>query len=356
MQSSSGPAATAGSDRASGAFFIPDLCAPRSVFVMVLLVELLVLVFTLASSSLPRFDWDLLAICSLFVQWVVLLSAALLCQLRRPLANASLSLVSAGCFLVVLVVTAFSSYIGWQLLPGYFGSHSGGGQLWWLWRNLLVAAVLTGIMLRYFYLQQQLRVQEQLELQARLDSLRARIRPHFLFNTLNSIASLIISRPEAAERAVEDLSELFRDSLQESQRVTTVADELRLCELYLGIEQLRLGDRLQIDWQIEEGVGNEAMPSLLLQPLVENAVYHGISQLANGGTVRVRVHREAANMRVSVQNPVPVQPARSGGHHMALSNIEQRLQVLYGGDASLVVSRTDAMYQVELAYPVGEAR
>jgi two-component system sensor histidine kinase AlgZ len=356
MQSPSGPKSPAVNGRISGELFIPDLCAPRSVFVLVLLVELLVLVFTLASSSLPRFDWDLLAICSLFVQWVVLLSAAVLCQLRRLLANASLPLVTAGCLATVLVVTAVSSYAGWLLLPGFFGDGDNGGEPLWLLRNLLVAAVLTGIMLRYFYLQQQLRLQEQLELQARLDSLRARIRPHFLFNTLNSIASLITSRPEAAERAVEDLSELFRDSLQESQRVTTVADELRLCELYLGIEQLRLGDRLQIDWQVAPGLGETPMPSLLLQPLVENAVYHGVSQLPDGGTVRVSVRQDAGSIRVCVENPLPKQPARQGGHHMALANIEQRLQALFGSAAHMAASREGDLYRLELSYPVGDGR
>ena len=154
-------------------------------------------------------------------------------------------------------------------------------------RNLLVAVVLAGIVLRYFYLQQQLRLQEQLELQARLDSLRSRIRPHFLFNTLNSIASLIMSRPAAAEQAVEDLAELFRVSLQESHRTTTVADELRLCELYLGIEQLRLGDRLQVQWQVQVEAREQPMPSLLLQPLVENAIYHGLFPAAAGGIIRI---------------------------------------------------------------------
>jgi two-component system, LytTR family, sensor histidine kinase AlgZ len=348
MRPSPGQVTGVGSSRASGEFFIPDLCAPGPVFAMVLLVELVVLVYTLASSSLPGFNWDLLAICSLFVQWVVLLSAALLCQLRAPFRHVRLWVATVSCLWLVLAVTAFSSFAAWRLFPSLGG---GADELWWLLRNLLVAAVLTGIMLRYFYLQQQLRLQEQLELQARLDSLRARIRPHFLFNTLNSIASLIVSRPEEAERAVEDLSELFRNSLQESRQATTVADELHLCELYLGIEQLRLGDRLQVQWQVDAGLDTAPMPSLLLQPLVENAVYHGISQLQGGGTVRVTVRRDAELIRATVENPLPQAPARSGGHHMALANIEQRLSALYGVGASLQTSQGDGSYRVELRYP-----
>ena len=335
-------------DRESGEFFIPDLCAARPVFVMVLLTELMVIVYVLASSSLPRFNWDLLATCSLFVQWVVLLSAALLCQLRRPFSRLSLPVATSGSLLLVLAVTAVTSYLALQLYPQFTRGAIGS---WWLLRNLLVAVVLAGIVLRYFYLQQQLRQQEKLELQARLDSLRARIRPHFLFNTMNSIASLIMSRPEAAEQAVEDLSELFRVSLHENQRPTSVSDELRLCELYLGIEKLRLGERLQVQWQVDEAARDQPMPSLVLQPLVENAVYHGISQLPGGGTICVGVRLAGTEVHVSVENPVPSQSVHTRGHHIALANIEQRLQALYGSAGRLQVLQEGNSYRVKLSYP-----
>jgi len=350
MEPERGQLTAVGGDRVSGEFFIPDLCAPRSVFVMVLVTELLVIVYVLANSVLPRFDWDLLAICSLFVQWVVLLSAALLCQLRRPFSRLSLPLAASGSLLVVLSVTAGSSAVSLEFYPQLTRGTAG---VWWLLRNLLVALVLAGIVLRYFYLQQQLQLQEKLELQARLDALRAKIRPHFLFNTLNSIASLIVSRPEAAEQAVEDLSELFRAGLQESKRATTVADELHLCELYLGIEKLRLGDRLQVAWQVDAAARDQPMPSLLLQPLVENAVYHGISRLAGGGTISVAVHLAGAEVQVSVENPVPAQAAHTPGHHMALANIEQRLHALYGPGSHLRAAPRGSTYRIDLSYPSG---
>ena len=281
---------TAGS-QASGKFFIPDLCTPRSVFFLVLLSELFVLIYTLAASGLPAFNWNMLATASLFVQWLVLSSAALLCSARAYFANRSLVLAAGGSIALVLLVTAVSSQL---LLWFYPQLMAPGGGYWWLLRNLIMAALVAGIALRYFYLQQQLTLREHSELQARLDALRARIRPHFLFNTLNSIASLIASHPERAEEAVEDLAELFRASLRESEGETTVADELRLCELYLGIEQLRLDGRLQLEWQVEEGIGSLPMPSLVLQPLVENAVYHGISRLQEGGTICISLKRRCA--------------------------------------------------------------
>jgi two-component system sensor histidine kinase AlgZ len=316
---------------------------------MVLLSELMVLVYALAVSDLPRFNWDVLALSSLFVQWVVLLSAALLCLLREMFARQSLLVASAGSLLIVVLVTVVSSLAARTFFPGYTlvtQSH------WWILRNVLIAVVLSGVVLRYFYLQQQITLKERAELQSRLDALRNRIRPHFLFNTMNSIASLIGSRPEAAEQAVEDLSELFRASLQEAQISATVADELRLCELYLGIEQLRLGERLSVEWQVADAVLDAPMPSLILQPLVENAIYHGIAQIPAGGTVRIEVTVEGTDIRVRVQNPLPAEVPSSSGHHMAVANIEQRLTGLFGARASLQVTQARDEYSVTMCYPV----
>lgn len=336
----------------AGEFFIPDLCAPRPVLFLVLLAELMVLIYTLAISQLPNFNWNVLALTSLFVQWLVLCSAGLLCVLRGIFARRSLALAVAGSIVLVLLVTAVSSHVVLRFYPQLPTPATAG---WWLLRNLLVAAVIAGIALRYFYLQQQLTLRERSELQARLDSLRARIRPHFLFNTLNSIASLIASHPERAETAVEDLAELFRASLREAERETTVRDELRLCELYLGIEQLRLGERLQFSCEVEPGMGDLPMPSLILQPLVENAVYHGVSRLPEGGRIRMRLFRSGGQLVVEVANPVPRAAAASGGARIAVSNIEQRLQGLFGADASLQLTPGDEEFRVELRYPLALA-
>ncbi len=336
----------------AGDFFIPDLCAPRAVFVMVLLAELLVLVYSLGSSDLPRFNWDLFARGSLFVQWVVLFSALLLCWSRKPFSRLQLPVATLFSLCLILAVTAATSFIALWLFPRLPGATD---SSWWVLRNLLVALVIGGIVLRYFYLQQQLRMQEKLELQARLDSLRSRIRPHFLFNTLNSIASLIVSRPASAEQAVEDLSELFRASLKENRGETTVADEIRLCELYLGIEQLRLGERLQVAWQVEAEVRAQPMPSLILQPLVENAVYHGIARLSEGGTILINLRSEGDRVCAMLENPVPAGASKPGGNHLALANVEQRLQATYGTAATLQTFPGSGKFRVELSYQPGRA-
>ena len=246
----------------AGEFFIPDLCATRPVLMMFILAELLVVVYVLSASSLPRFDWGSLALASLFVQWVVMLCAGALCASRPLLARMSLPLGVMLSFVIILLVTLLTSVVALLAL----GSSSYGDMnAWWLLRNLLVAGVFGGIALRYFYLQQQLRAREKAELQARIESLRSRIRPHFLFNTMNSIASLIGSRPEEAEQVVEDLSELFRASLVDKGDSTSVDDELHLCRLYLRIEQLRLGERMRVNWNVDEAASGCQMPPLLLQ-------------------------------------------------------------------------------------------
>lgn len=334
----------------TGEFLIPDLCSPRAVFVMVLLAELMVLVYALASSSLPAFNWDLLASCSLFMQWVVLSSAALLCPLRTVFARLSLGVAAMCSLLLVMAVAGVSSVAAILLYPQLAFSES---DIWWVVRNVLVAMVLAGIALRYFYMQQQLQMREKSELQARLDSLRARIRPHFLFNTLNSIASLIATRPEAAEQAVEDLSELFRSNLQEHNDATTVDDELRLCRLYLDIEKLRLGDRLCVEWLVDDELLEEPMVGLLLQPLVENAVYHGIAQLPAGGTIIVELAQMNGKIQARIENPIPARAGHTQGNHMALLNIEQRLQGLYGTEAGMTIQSESDYFRVRLHYPFG---
>ena len=333
-----------------GDFYIPDLCAAGPVFVMILVAELAVIVYVLTASALPQFDWQLLASASLFVQWVVLVSAALVCQLRGLFGRIDPRAVALICLGLVMVVTALSSYLSMLYLPHQFNAGEGG---WWILRNMVIALVLTGLVLRYLSFQHELQQREQIEMRSQLEALRARIRPHFLFNTLNSIASLIMSRPEAAEKAVEDLAELFRASLEEKHRDTTVADELRVCELYLGIEKLRLGERLQLVWEVDPAVRELPMPMLVMQPLVENAVYHGIARLPAGGRIRVSVDIQGDEVCVAVANPLPAEEAVHVGQRMALDNIRRRLAAQYGDSASLEASPVGDDYRVQMRYRPG---
>jgi two-component system sensor histidine kinase AlgZ len=218
---------------------------------------------------------------------------------------------------------------------------------------MLVSAIISGLVLRYFYVQQRLRIKEQSELHARLQALQSRIRPHFLFNSMNIIASLIAVDPETAESVVEDLSELFRASLNEAGNQVPFADELDLCERYARIEKLRLGERLRLEWDIGELPQGVRIPLLTLQPLIENAIYHGIQPRSDGGTVRVTVRHDAPDVRVRITNPLASADERSGseGNRMALDNIRSRLQVLYGDRASLRTGVDDGEFVTEVCFP-----
>lgn len=327
---------------------LPNLCTVQAVFMLILAAELLVLVFELVQSSLPLFDWTQFANRSLLVLWQVLVSAALLCLARRHVARLPLWLGSALSLSLLLLVSAGFSIATPTLLTGRLYI-----EPWAVARNLLVTAVLAGIALRYFYLQQQLRVREQAALQAQIDALQARIRPHFLFNSMNSIASLIAIDPDRAEQAVVDLCDLFRASLAPSDETVPLSDELALCRKYAAIEQLRLGSRLQVQWHTDTLPPALAIPLLTLQPLLENAIYHGIQPRPEGGCVRVEAAVVNGQCRISVCNPLPAGvPARTEGNRMAINNIRARLHAIYGAGAGLQLSTDNGEFVATLHYPV----
>jgi two-component system sensor histidine kinase AlgZ len=341
-------------------FFIPDLCNVQAVFLLVLVGELLAIVLSVSRVGLHKFSWQDFATVSLFVQWTVLLSAACLCALRPRLAHWPRPQAAALSYALVLSITAMIS-AGAQWLLGIL---TNGGQWqfdgWALLDNLLISAVLAGIALRYFYLAQELRQRQRAELEARIQALQSRIRPHFLFNSMNSIASLIGSDAKAAEMAVEDLATLFRATLSQVSTQVPLDDELDLCRRYLRIEQLRLGARLQIDWQIDALPGELLIPSLSLQPLLENAIYHGIQVLPQGGCICVCGDYHDGEVTIEVRNPIPgVDTVRGDGmsgergqkgNQMALDNIARRLQALYGEGAGLSSEQRDGEYIARLHY------
>jgi len=350
---------------------VPDLCTVTALSVLVLVGEFLALVLLFAGSNI---SWMRFALLSLFVQWVALISAGGLCWLRPRLAAVSLPAGAAVALTLVLTVTLLVGLAADRLLAG------GGLVAPVDWQaivgQLVIAGILAMLALRYFYVQQQLRLQEQAELKSRIQALQSRIRPHFLFNSMNIIASLIETDPETAESVVEDLAELFRASLNEASHEVPLADELALCERYLRIEQLRLGDRLRLDWRVEPIPAGVCIPLLTLQPLLENAIYHGIQPLPEGGTIGVRVAFSDDQVEVEISNPIPAVadvahapvidpdprragqdhagPSRAGqsqGNRMALNNIRARLAVLHGATARLEAGRRGDSYVTLLRYP-----
>ncbi|MGS5088571.1 sensor histidine kinase [Hydrogenophaga sp. A37] len=186
---------------------------------------------------------------------------------------------------------------------------------------------------------------------ARLAELQARIRPHFLFNTLNSAIALVRAEPAKAEALLEDLSELFRHALADAQEAVPLRQELELAEHYLAIEQIRFGDRLRLEWSLDEKASGALLPPLILQPLVENAVKHGVEPSPTGATVRISTKRRGSTAIIKVTNTVP-SGSGSRGHGLALDNVRQRLTLLHDVEGRFQSALVDGVFQVRLEIPI----
>ncbi|MFZ5503685.1 MAG: sensor histidine kinase [Pseudomonadota bacterium] len=217
-------------------------------------------------------------------------------------------------------------------------------------RYVLLSVAVCATLLMYFRWRSQV-LSRALE-DARLQVLRARIRPHFLFNTINAVLGIVRANPKLAETALEDMGDLFRTAMSEAQDLVLLSREVELSRQYLALEQLRMGDRLRVDWDIDNIPDDAKVPPLLLQPLLENAVYHGIEPLSQGGCIRISLHRHGGNLRIKVVNPyVAVHRPHRSGNKMALQNIRERLELLFDVEANYQVEQGKDFYQVEITLP-----
>ncbi|MGD8339703.1 MAG: histidine kinase [Gammaproteobacteria bacterium] len=327
------------------------------VLAVVLVSELLAFAFTLVRSSGAGFLTELARI-SMLMQWLGLTSAALLCMLRAPLARASTGITTSIVLGVVLLnILILSIAMIWA------GRWLGGGdtlQMFpsetWLFvlRNLVIGLIVTALLLRYFFVSHQWRLHVEAEARSRIDALQARIRPHFLFNSMNTIASLTRSDPDQAEQAVEDLADLFRATLNDAGRLLTLKEEFELTRIYQRIEMLRLGDRLQVDWDVGELPMRARLPGLTIQPLLENAIYHGIEPLDDGGVVTIAGSLRNDEVEIRVTNPIgrSAQGQTRQGHRIAVQNIRERLLLAFEGRGALDIDQSDGTYQVTVRFPV----
>jgi two-component system sensor histidine kinase AlgZ len=226
-----------------------------------------------------------------------------------------------------------------------------------LLRNAGIALIVTALLLRYFFVTHQWQKHVRAEALSRIQALQARIRPHFLFNSMNTIAALTRTDPKRAEEAVEDLADLFRATLRDSHSPLRLKEELELTRIYQRIEALRLGARLAVRWDVGALPMRAFVPGLTVQPLLENAIYHGIEPLERGGTVTISGRVVDGEIELVVSNPV-AQDAASGaqrtGNRLALDNIRQRLDLAYGGRGSLSVDQQPDCYKVTVRFPYTE--
>jgi two-component system sensor histidine kinase AlgZ len=344
------PTRTSQGDSGRDSLFLPSFCEIRMVFAVVVIAELLAIVLVLAGAE--RDPWSRLGLASLFLQWIALTSAAALCLARPLLARVGNAAAVMTSYLLLLLTTVLVSELGFRLgdmvQPGNTSEHAG-----FLFRNLAISAILGALVLRYLYVRHQWSQQVEAEAQARVQALQARIRPHFLFNSMNSIAALTRSDAERAESAVQDLSDLFRVSLRDATERVTLEEELEVARRYLRLESLRLGPRLQVEWSIERLPRKRLVPSLILQPLLENAVYHGIEPTPDGGKITIHGTAEGRRIIITIRNPrAPGNgDAHREGNHIALDNIRLRLQLAFGPQAGVALREVDNEFETTLYFP-----
>jgi len=334
--------------------FLPDLCGLRPLFVIVVVGELIAITLALAISGIGPRAFEDFALISLLTQWIGLSAAAVLCVSRAYLMRFEERTAITLSYGLMMLAFATVAEIAWQV-----SLRLGGGIIIqiahndFLTRVLVIGAIVTALVLRYFYLQHHWRLRTISEAGARLDALQARIRPHFLFNCMNTIASLTHSDPASAEKAIEDLSDLFRASMAKEQTMVSMREELSLVRRYVDIESLRLGERLKVVWDIAEDCLDTLIPLLSVQPLVENAIYHGIEPLPMGGEVVLTVKQTKKQLEITIKNPVTEHTVPNHqGNQIAQDNVVQRLTAHFGPRAQVDIRPDDTSYTVALLLPL----
>ena len=336
--------------------YLPDFCRAQAALAVVIICELTALVLALARNEMALGFWPDLARTSMFLLWIGLCGAAVLCLLRANLNSQSIrkgsAIVLALTTVLVMVISSAAYWFGTR--GGWMDPAALVTQDHWtfLLRNVAIALVVTALALRYFYVTHEWRHNVELQAKARVHALQARIRPHFLFNSMNTIAALTRSNPARAEEAVQDLADLFRANLSEKRNQIPLSDEIDVARTYQRMEQLRLGSRLHVEWKVDSLPSNALVPGLTLQPLLENAIYHGIEPRADGGKVTVTGEFKQGMITVVVRNPVP--PANltvREGNRLALANIKERMDLMYDDRATVKSGRFDEEYIVTLRFP-----
>ena len=316
-----------------------------------IMLRVLVIVNVAAAAAAIVKSPDLLAAWWQFIESSALVEPLLILSL---LVLAALSNVlrripywaAAMVVLAVELVLATALYLAGRIL---LGDEPSALERYWA-----LVALTTFALLAYFHLRE--RALSPALSEARLQALQARIRPHFLFNSINAVLSLIRQEPKRAEVALEDMADLFRVLMADNRELTPLVREIELCRQYLGIEQLRLGERLRVDWQIDAFPRDALVPPLVLQPLLENAVYHGIEPRSEPGTISIHVYALRDELHAVLRNPYREANDHHAGNRMALANIRERLALHFDAEARLSVKASDDAYEVRIVMPYVKER
>jgi len=327
----------------------PSFCNWRLLLAVIIITEVSVVLVGLGRGGIPAWQW--LAAASLYAQWMALFCAAGLCLASGWTGRLSVRGAWLGSWLITTSLAGVFSYAAWLAdSVGRRGFISDPAVIF-VWKNVFAVALVAVVFFRYLEIRARWRSELIAQAEARVQALQARIRPHFLFNSLNTIASLIPEDPANAEAATLDLADIFRGSMRRADRLISLSDELKLARQYLDMEQRRLGERLKVDWRVEDLPPAAAILPLTLQPLLENAVAHGIQPREQGGRIMLYGRSEGDRVVVTISNPLEPEGSDTGGHGMAIRNIRERLSLAFGSRASLLTNQDKERFYAVLSLP-----
>ncbi len=321
---------------------LPDFCNLGVMLRILILANIMGLAAALVRSARLSDILSEVQQVSLIMQPALLISLITLCLLKKPLQRLSYTW-GIG---VVLGVALCSVTAVHQLIASRIFLVEGLGQLNRYW---LLTLLMSGALLTYFNMRS--RILSPAIGEARLQALQARIRPHFLFNSINAVMSLVRSEPQRAERALQDMADLFRVLMRENRELVRLEDEVNLCWQYLELESLRLGDRLQIAWHIDKMPKDAMVPPLILQPILENAVYHGIEPGSGTGEISVNIFHSRDQVQLAIKNPYLQEGSHHAGNKMAMQNIRERLSLHFDAEARLKCEVQGDFYLVQISMP-----
>ncbi|MBO0613066.1 MAG: hypothetical protein RL122_62 [Pseudomonadota bacterium] len=335
--------------------YLPNLCVLQALLRAVLAAELLAMVLALVVATDLRDFVVNLGLHSLFVLWVTLASMFTLCFVGRFLTNPSVLQASSIVFATTATFTLIASVLGLLMSGGSDAANDLVASALFVFKNLVISLVITLVLLRYFYIHGQWEETVEADSAAKYDALQARMRPHFLFNSLNTIAHLVHIDPNKAEAALLDLADIMRLTLDKRSRIA-LKEELELTLAYLRMESLRLGEKrlhIKLDMDQNSLPLDMDIPPFLLQPLVENAVYHGVQPRQDGGLVTVSLYDAGDRLDVCVTNPLPPSgmSTHTKGNHIAQENMVKRLHLAYGDRANLKIQKNVQQYRVSFSIP-----
>lgn len=338
--------------------FLPDFCRGWIVFNVIVIAEMLAIVITLV---VPRYIispyvLQNLLLISIFVQWIALSGTAVLCVTRKYLNRLPRFHALGAAYVLLLcttwVVTECTVWLLW-----FTGEISSPRPDWYSHLHIVsitISAFVYALLLRYFVAKHELKQATLSQERAKMQAMLSRIRPHFVFSSMNIIASLTRSDPAKAETAIEDMSDLFRMMLNQDETLVPIKNEIEVARKYLAIEGLRLDNRLTVDWDIGKFPRKAVMPVLILQPLLENAIRHGIEPVAAGGVITVRLWEHADKIYIRIVNSLPRTKAHKAedSHSMSLADIRLRIHSHYGDAATLEFGREGDQFVVTVVLPI----